>query len=392
MGPAGAVLRIAMTLTSVSRQWREATLQAVKALPSLKLQPDKDLPPRFLSPLLAELVEGRPDISLHVPLLNTPEAGDFIDAAAPGLLRAYGPHSASAEVSDLLATCEGLRDLYFGQGLVPTSLPPYLGYLVVCLDGAGASQHLSTVLSTAASHSELMELKVWLSGCDVVLPEPFPDLGGICDFTVCFDYSSETKLQHFAALEAAAAGHVSLDCEISMTSAESSPVRQRLWAALGQVRFEQLRISVEYASDGDDSSPAELPQLASVHCGKLVLCGLLGGQFTDQLLHNIHCAQLCCHDQIWDHPSSLSWSQLTVRAGIYMIELHHGAGITVEGCSGCLPAFDQAWALVLVQPQQGKIRGLPLSSFRAGPHGHLVWGNHAVTEARLKAAYAEMRV
>ena len=392
MGPASSVLRIAITLATVSQHWRAATLLAVKALPSLELRPSGDLAPHHLSPLLAELVAGRPEITLQCPLLATDEAADFIDTAKPKVLRAHGPHSASAEVSQLLASCEGLRNLLCGRGLVPTHLPPHLAFLVVSLYGADASQHLSTILSTVSAQAYLFELKVWLSGCDVVVPQPLPHLSEICYFTLCFEYSPETKLQHFGALQSAAADHVSLSCEVTLIDAESSSVRQRLWAALGEVRFGQLRLSLLECSARATLSAAEVQQLASVHCGELVLIAFLRAPFLVPLLQTLSFAELYCHDRFSARSSTRSWAAFTSQAGVYLLEVTAGAVLTVSGCNATLPVFDKPWALIIRQPSEGVVRGLPLSGFRAGPCGHLVWSNHAVTDMYLRDAYAMLRL
>ena len=308
------------------------------------------------------------------------------------MLRAYGPHEASAEVGQLLAEREGLSSLLCGDGLVPIELPPNLEFLVVCLEGPNSSTQLSSVLSTVSALPHLFELKVWLSDSRVSLPNPLPSLRSLCYLTLCFDYSSDTRLHHFAALQAALAEDVYLSCEVLLFDVQFTGVRQRLWAALACVCFERLRLTLESVSTGDTASSAELRQLASVRCGELVLSGLLAVQSGGQLLENLQAAQLYCHDQYVDRDSSLAWSRLTVRAGVYVLEVHPAAKLTIDGCSATLPAFDKPWAVVVRQPQQGVVRGLPLSSFRPGPQGHLVWSNHAMTDRCLKAAYAALRL
>ena len=193
----------------------------------------------------------------------------------------------------MLAGREGLTRLLCGEGFVPARLPPNLEFLVVCLEGPDASLHLSSALSVACELPHLFELKVWLSGCSVSLPDPFPCLSSLCYLTLCYEYGQHTRLQRFQALRLAAADEILVACEVRMCTAESTASRQRLWAALACVHLEELRLSLESVSVEDAASPAELQQLGAVHCGQLVLSDLLGSCFVAQLLHTLHAPQLC---------------------------------------------------------------------------------------------------
>ena len=397
MGAASSVLRFAVQLAAVCRSWREAAVLAVKAQPELELQPSATLPAQYLSPLLAELAAGRQEIALRQPLLAAPEAAVFLTDASPKLLRALGPHSASAAMGSMLAECEGLCDLLCDGGLVPTELPPDLQFLVVCLESGSNSQHLSAVLQSVSDLDELGELKLYLA--EVVLPDPLPDLFGLYWLTLCFEYRGSTRLQNFGALALRSQAGLGLAFEVSILEAQSASARQRLWAALAAASpLEQLRLSWRRSgywfepSRAEGMSPAELQALASVHCEQLVVTGLLEYPFAGQLLATLQCHQVFSRQHYFSQASTVGWSELTAQAGVYILELHTPASLTVQGCVGKLPAFQEPWALVLNKPEQSVVRGLPLSNFTTGPRSFLVWCNPAMTAATLKAANRMLRL
>ena len=178
VGTHSPALRVAMTLASVSRLWREAAVQAVQ----LRLGGgvsflNSSLQPEQLSPLLARFLHACPHMHLERPLLSAPEAARFLDAAAPQMLYASGPFSASAAVSEVLARCEGVHKLYCRRGLAPTRFPSDLQDLTLRLDDRAVSEHLALFLLGVSALPCHLDLRVDLPSIGFVArPDPFPNL------------------------------------------------------------------------------------------------------------------------------------------------------------------------------------------------------------------------
>ena len=116
----------------------------------------------------------------------------------------------------------------------------------------------------------------------------------------------------------------------------------------------------------------------------------------DQQLPELTCEALCCRflcnseDTEEDH-HQVPWSLLTMRPGVYALELLPGETLTVSGCTNTLPFHTSGWALVLLQfCDSGIVQGLPVNLFMPGPRGHLVWRNSAVSDSDLQRAYELM--
>ena len=87
LGSSTARLQQAITLAAVCKQWRQAAVQAWRTQErSLNYQhPASDMPPQYLSSLLAELLEGCKVLTLDPPLLASPEAAAFLQVGATAL-------------------------------------------------------------------------------------------------------------------------------------------------------------------------------------------------------------------------------------------------------------------------------------------------------------------
>ena len=396
LGPSTALLRAAVNLASVCRAWRAAAVQAVQAWPSLDLAPDAWLWPAYLSPLLADLVKER-HMVLPCPLLTASEAASFVERASPQRLHAHGPTTASWAVGQSLTHCTCLREVVLTGGLVPSRFPRSLQFLVVAIEGIWGNVGLEYVLQCVAGLHELQELKLLVSFDAISVPELYIPRLPCRHLTLCLTHGLASKLQgvqNLCGLETLAAEDIRIAFDIRLTHpSELSTHRQQLWAALAQgPSLQQLRITNSMRSSAAPASSAELHQLTSVCCRHLVLFNMLGASFSRPLLGSINLEQLLCYSCFQAKTSVLPWSELTVCAGLYVLEVWTGAELIVSGVAAAVPAFDSPWAIIIRQPQQGAVQGLPLSKFRVGPQGHLVWGNRAVSDAGLKAAFVMLNL
>ena len=366
-------------------------MQAVQAWPRLDLAPEPQLEPAHLSRLVADLIREC-HLLLSSPLLAAPGLSHFVEHAAPRSLHLHGPHSAS-DLVHALASYTSLLDLTYSGGLVPAPahlLPHSLRVLTVSLCGHSVTQELDCVLQSVQSLLQLQDLQLRLSCDSNTLPEPFPSLP--CR-VLTLSFTDETRPQNPAALWRLAAEAISIVIRVILTAASDfSLYRQQLWAALTRCPpLQQLCVSRRFSGPADPASQGELRQLALLRCRCVVMSDLLGSPLSPQLLRSLSCEHVVCH--ICVHNSrSLQWLELAVRAGVYVVELRNAAALTVVGAPAAVPAFDAPWAIVIRQPQQGVVQGVSLCMFRPGPQGHLVWGNRAVCDASLSAAYAALRL
>ena len=386
-------LRPAVILASVSRHWREAAIQALQSRADKPLNVDANLWSGYLlSPLLISLVRGRRAIMMSCTLLATLEALHFLHQTQPDALRAHGSYEESGSVGSRLADCHHLSSLECVGGFIPDAWPPSLRSLDVNPRSSltsFADQHVADLLLSALALPTLQELKLSLSTARVLLPSKLRCLDSLRRLSIAFTCTSGAQLQNFAALRTAAAGGVCVSLEVDLETGEAS-VRHKLWRALAQASpFDQLHL--ELGSAQPLASAAELQLLASVECKQLVLVNALDAAFAQQVLGSLRHSQLYCAIW-WADSNSLSWTHLSGHAGIYMLETGHGQTLTIEHFARTVPAFAEPWALVIKQPQEGVLRGLPTHAFRAGPQGHLVWSNSAVTDSSLVAAYAALPV
>ena len=362
-------------------------MAAVRGREHLDLCPLSFLPPLYLSPLLAEMAHGRHAISLGCPLLTTPETYNFVEQAEFESVVAHGPHSASAAVGSLLAGCDGLHALSCEGGLVPTQFPVDLEFLRIWLGNKRADQ-LCPVLQCVLDLPVLYELQLLLE-TRVLFPAQVLDFGALRRLTLCIYVAHDTVLENFAALRPAAAAGVSVRVEISLQMG-SSRLRQRLWAALAQLPpLQQLRLKLVFGGWGEAPSPEELQPSASLRCAELVLSYVLESPFADLVLRLVTCTQLCSQSYFCGKPSTLTWSQLSSRAGVYALQISTIDELLVTGCDGSLPLFAEPWACVIQQPQ-GLVTGLPIEAFQPGPAGCLVWRNAAASDQAVLAALSTL--
>ena len=124
------------------------------------------------------------------------------------------------------------------------------------------------------------------------------------------------------------------------------------------------------------------------------MSGTFGHWVLGQLLQAVQAEAVVCHRYIFcQQQEALSWSWLTLRPGIFVFwiqlpeEVHSARpSLTVAGCSGSLSAFEQPWALVLRQSQQGVVSGAQLDKIEPGLFESLVWRNSAASDEVLEAA------
>ena len=130
LGRASATLALAIRLASVCKLWRCAAVQATQRVLQPDLNPCAGMEPRFLSPLLADLVAGRRTLSMACPLQAAPRAPAWIERAGPGKLTIEGTSHRRVALGAGLACCKSLGSFHCLNVKLP-SFPPNLHTLCV---------------------------------------------------------------------------------------------------------------------------------------------------------------------------------------------------------------------------------------------------------------------
>ena len=401
-GRQSAVLAQAVRLASVCKLWRRATARATRALSQLDyVQPDVEVPPHFLSTLLAELVAGR-CLELVDTLLVAPNTAAFLELAAPCELVAYGAEPASAALGAVLANCSSIVRLQV-VGLVLTQYPPRLQFLTVSFDPSPGREQAGAALEALQCLPQLAELSLGFNVPDD-LPCSLPQLPCLRRLSVGVSVWPNTPLSSLMLLETAAARGVRTELGLSFHSEqgwqqdwesgeESEPwtlTREHTWAALAQVSLlDELRLSVGIGRAGEFAASArELQLLASVRCKQLVLHVGMQSPFTEQLVHALKPDFV-----VWHHASysaagaAVQWSVVRAQPGVYVM------GHKLDGCCEGLPVHSAPWALVFERAQPHSVTGLPAGSrIESGPCGHAVWRNSAMTDDVLVSAYKSLGI
>ena len=282
---ASAALRQALRLAAMCRTWRRAAAQAAQSL-DLTLHPRHNMPPKHLSPLLAELVAGCQAIRRGDPLLVAPNLLLFLEKARPATLHVLAPSSASAMVGSVPAGCTSLRAMTCISGLVLDVWSPNLERLGLGLRGCVGLGNTSLPSDLRGlQHLAKLELRdcVWLLG----EANCFAELAALHELTVHLQsiplaYSDNESVP-LAALAAAAARGVQVTLHICFqwhlqrfsrrTVQDLITSRQRLWSALALCpQLWQLQLDIQYHAGGSMAiSPAEQQLLAAIVCRELVL-------------------------------------------------------------------------------------------------------------------------
>ena len=405
-GEATPALALAVRLAGVCKLWRRAAAQATCAMGRLQgVQPASQMQPRFLSPLLAELLQGRRRLWLDSTLLVAPNASAFLDIAKPKELVVSGPGSASAAVGATLAKCSSILRLMVVNGLVLTQYPQGVQSLTVSFCTGGLLDQGTAVLESVRCLPQLAELSLDFCAPDA-LPCSLPQLPCLRRLVISISVWPDNMCGSLGLLEAAAEQgvHVHLaffnrhdedfwEMDEESDSESEAPQtlhREHVWAALAQVSLlDELSLSDETETARDlPASARELQLLASVRCRQLVLHMGMESPFTEQLVHTLKPEFV-----VWHHASSFAvsaavrWPVWSSQPGVYVM----GSQSKIGGTIAHLPVHSAPWALVFERALPQSVSGLPAGShIESGPCGHAVWRNGAATNAVLVAAYERL--
>ena len=389
----------AIVVGLVCRQWRQAAAEAVQAL-ELTLQVKPSTAAGVLSPVLAELVNGRCCLNLEHPLLADPSVLRFLDQARVPALSLGAHQAASAEVRAILEQCEYVRTLSCRTGPLP-SWPPGLDTLTVQLRDGATPSKARQLLCSLSGQPRLACLHLhWFGGGAVVLGEPasFQGFPALRELHLDLDTVPNSACFSLSALAGHAARGVSVYLSIVLFWAQKA--RQTVWAALAQCpQLHALHLRIQCLPSDEAPSFQEQQLLASVACRQLVLrfdfgVALVSGRrpivWSDRLLAlcRISSNQLLCEVRFGLHDKvPISWPVLVAQPGIFV--LSGGKNLYILGCSGP-PDFAQSWALLL--REQTSVEGVPMHDLERGPGGHPTWRNSHITASRLDEAYKQLHL
>ena len=390
-GPIGQ----AVVLAAVSKQWRHAAISAFHSLELIgRLAPDWSTPQQNLSPLLGQLIEGCEAVVLGYLQLRPPCPVAFLQAAKPALLVMCGPEADDAPCGPL-HSCTALTKLRCFHA-VPSSFPAGLRSLTVQLMDSSAVQPSAALVQSLRGLHSLTELTLKVSDGGFVL-QRLPVLRSLQRLSVELSVGHHARDCKLLALQAAAERGVSTAVHVCFVEDDEFPTqiadRLQFWAAAARIKkLDQLQVSTRDLCGNFEGGPGEDHLLKKVQCEVLVLDRhMLCLPFTAGILRHIGYRMM--HFHCLEAPGfsdTLQWQQLSARAGVYVLPVDGSLSIT--GCSGRLSREKaKPWALVIQQPRQGSVQGVPLEDFRPGPDGHLVWRNSAASDAHLRAAYSTLR-
>ena len=354
---------------------------AARELPQLdELRPHSELPPRYLSSrLLAELVVGRSSVSLT-----------YLELRPLGRMRVSSAQDASAGFGYVLARCHSLWRLC-GSWLLPCIYSPSSQAPEADSDPPSSSQQASALLAGLQSLPRLTKrsLNYPHSELQPVHLTPLPPALRSLTLNLYFWSGATPSPGSLQALQQAVdqGVRVVLIVYLSHDFVEVGWQWEGLWAVLAELPpSAELHPRQCTALQLEALSAAELQLLGRARCDKLVLA-FFDQPVLAQLLQCIQAKTVVCNFGLgngWRR--TLPWSVLVLRPCITVVVVHEAAVLSVEDCSGSPPGFAPPWAVVLRQPQEGDISGLPLSQFQSGPCGCSVWRNSTATDAVLEAA------
>ena len=401
LGPATATLAVTMRLAIVCKLWRRAAGQAqVLQSPKCHVWLPGTLEPRFLSPLLAQLITGQRSLSLCCPLLAARQMPAFLEVARPDELVVSGTLGDSTAVGATLASCASLLRLACCGELVPSAVPPNLQALSLDVHYKASAQ-ASLLVQSLAALPRLAELRLDYTACEDV-PQQLPHLPALRYFTVTFSVCPAEQLQgSLRALQVAAAQGVSVSLEVHFIEVSRNRMqaldRELLWAMVAGVPLlTRLQLSAQdFEQVQTEVSAKERQLLQAVRCKELVLIGDDLGMdltFAGQLWLTVSATTvLWRHQHFHRDCSTLHWSCLAARPGVAVFSAQGKAGLLITGYPGSLPAFAAPWALVLQDPSKATLTGVPLGLATPGPGGCLAWRNSAATDAVIARAFDQLR-
>ena len=416
------LLRQALWLAVVCRQWREAVAPATVSVlaghapngyelhyprGARQLLPDPRMPPRFLSPLLGELVTGLPSITLHWPLLASADALRFLEIARPELLYACTGYEATEGVD--LSSCTSLLRLYCFGDIMPTGLPPGLQQFTL-YEGCGLpfDTRMARALMADLCVLEQLTTLVLIWGrreAGVLLRavdcwQGFPALQKVT-FRICC--TNETRRFRFKALRHLNTRGISVELCLELCLEDYDQPTLELWHSLatGLVRLQTLPLLglLNLLPKDLDLAAAHPQLLAAFSCWELVLRLSSPSRASPvvQLLPGLRCDALYCHlcmprglrecdEDNWS--TTWSWQLLSKQPGIYVLGSSWESSVYIDGCSEDqqLPNFSQAWAVVVARPIWLSVEGLPWGVLTRGPRGLRMWRNSAAPDSMIERA------
>ena len=410
-------LRQAVQLCAVCSSWRRAAVQAMHECGALAwLEPDPQLAPVAMSPLLGQLVSGCRHLVLATSLLVAPRLPRLLEHARPAILSVRGPHDAGEAAGAALALCSAVQELRCTGGVLPLGYPPDVQALTLALPfplyaqwspdpwvlDQRARQEAQATDALLGSLRRLAGLRdLALTGC-VLHSTLLNQRGSFAGFptlrclTVQVDQFDACQPGFdLAPLGAATSAGIRVQLHLSLQEAASLSSRPGVWMALCTTLAALpplFRVKLFNLQPGSRLPHAADQLLASVRCKELALTFRLCDSMPEpaDLLPALSCGLLCCRFQEVRRSSfSLHWSTLSSRPGIYLLEPRPYSTLYVTHCPGSLPCWPgRCWALVLVQPELGSVQGLPLNLFERGPRGLLVWRTPGLAHCLLEKAYA----
>ena len=370
------LLRTALNLAVVCRAWRQAMLRAMELQRgALVLHPAPECAPESLSGLLGKVAAGCGEVQLDGTLLTSSTVPRFLEAARPRLLTASAATDAGL-VGASLGLCGYVRSLKYCAGVLPPSWPPNLQELELRLAHSALAADLQQSLGEA---SQLHTLTVDYPSGHATLPA-LPTLIGLRLVTMRCWCTNYTAVYNFSGLEAAALQGARVAVCVRLYAPSQSKWQRSYTCVLLLPHLDQLQLRVGTSLRGD--LLVFKPQ-QPLRCRQLVL--FAGHQQTlEYLLRAVRCETCFCHLKI-DGTSvtgALQCTALAAQPGLYVLD--SDAPLTVLGCAGQQPAFTEGWALVVTKQWA---QGLSPDWFSAGPRGHPVWRNSAVSDADLDDFY-----
>ena len=408
LGRDTARLRLLITLAATCVQLRQAALCVAREVPLLLSWPDEplaDLPPRYLSSLLSQLIKpsaGDCTLWLAGELAAGPEVGAFLatSSIASAAVSCHDlPAKCIAQIEQAVAGWPISELRWFGIYL-PSLLPTRLHTLVLALwlpDCSSAGANLEQSLERQAlwllqglPHLPALHTLDLVCGCNQLAHcSPGEARHSIASLRIC-----ATNELVFG--RKAAGQQPPSDVSVQLGLATNSPCAVgallSLAAAAGPVHSLELDISQSTPAADEAlfrSGPDEVQEaLSRMSCS---LCNMDVRRST----YTLTALPAAAHLQVsFMDGQILHWQALAGRPGHFSLEGRDGCRrpeapglrslykLHVLGCSGVAPDFQEPWAVFALFPEV--LLGLPQTLFHQLSSGWWVWRNSAAAALDLQ--------
>ena len=377
-----ARMRLLVQLSAVSRTLREAAERAGPAvLASSLLDVFRDLPPHYLSPLLARLCRQVDCVQSGPPLLAQPQAAAFLEAAGTrSVATASGRYQGQeyAQVAGASIGWPAVQQLTWSlwdRAWVPQAFPRALRVLGLHFVRCAGALDLSTLFASLCSCPKLEELQLTFLSTAAPLPACLSCPPSLQRLQLWLD-DSRPGYAELGLLGTPAASRLNINLQICGDVGV-------LQAVPSTCQLDQLC----FWGPPYEVSTSTLLALSNIHSRRCLF---------STLAYQLEVLPRALHLSVCMFLGTVGWRLLASSARCFALLSVH-VPLLVEGYSGGTPEHAQPWAIFLRSPDS--VQGLPRHHFVQLESGWWAWRNKAAKMQGLEepllcdmaAAYMRMR-